>query len=91
MTDRKKIKIYRSNKSLEAQLTDSGKTLLGKKYLFNPKNGKPVQQCLTFGKDFGKALVAKKIIRISFDRGSFRYHGRVKSFAEGLRKAKVEF
>lgn len=91
MTDRKKIKIYRSNKSLEAQLIDNSKTLLGKKYSFNPKNGSPTQQCLNFGEDFGKALIAKKIIKISFDRGPFRYHGKVKSFAEGLRKAKVEF
>jgi large subunit ribosomal protein L18 len=91
MANRKTVKIYRSNKSLEAQLLDANKTLLGKKYFFNIKGDSPIKQSFAFGEDFGAALIKKGADKISFDRNSFKYHGRVKSFAEGLRKAKVEF
>ena len=43
------------------------------------------------GELFGSLLKDKGVQKIAFDRGGFKYHGRVKAFAESLRKAGVEF
>jgi len=43
------------------------------------------------GELFGVVLKEKGVEKIAFDRGGFKYHGRVKAFAESLRKAGVEF
>ncbi len=43
------------------------------------------------GATFGKILKDQKITKITFDRGGYLYHGRIKAFAEGLRSSGVEF
>ncbi len=84
------VKIYKSNSAIEAQLIESGKTLLGRKYKFI-KGDKPVDQAAKFGEDFGKALKEAKVTQVAFDRNGSKYHGRVKSFADGIRSAGLEF
>lgn len=88
---RYKLKIYRSNKSLEAQLLDRGSILLGRKYFWKKAEKDPLQQCFSFGEQFGAELAEKGLRQITFDRNGFKYHGKLKSFAQGLRKAKIEF
>ena len=87
---RSTVRIYKSNTSIEAQVVDGQKTLLGKKYKFTGKK-KPLEEAVDFGSEFGAKVLEKKITQISFDRNGSRYHGRVKSFAEGLRKAGLDF
>ena len=41
--------------------------------------------------DLAKKATEKKITKVYFDRGSYRYHGRIKSFAETLRKGGLIF
>ena len=43
------------------------------------------------GKELGERLVAKGHNTIVFDRNGFLYHGRVKSFADGIREAGIKF
>ena len=43
------------------------------------------------GELLGKKLQDKKISQIIFDRGAYKYHGRVKMLAEGLRKSGIKF
>lgn len=43
------------------------------------------------GQVFGKKLQDKKITDIIFDRGAYKYHGRVKALAEGIRQAGIKF
>jgi len=88
--NRIRLVIYRSNKALEAQLVESGKTVIGKKFVFDGKQ-KPIEQAKAYGQAFAKLLNEKEIKQIAYDRNGFRYHGRVKSFAEGLREAGIEF
>ncbi|NLE64787.1 MAG: 50S ribosomal protein L18, partial [Elusimicrobia bacterium] len=45
----------------------------------------------TLGSAFAKEALAKGFKKISFDRGGYQYHGRVKAFAEAARKAGMEF
>lgn len=87
---RKIVKIYRSNTSIEAQLKDGDKTIIGKKFKFI-KSVKPIDQSKSFGIEFGKILAEAKVNQISFDRNGFRYHGKVKAFADGVREAGIEF
>jgi large subunit ribosomal protein L18 len=43
------------------------------------------------GEELGKLCISKNINEIVFDRNGFLYHGRVKSLADGIRKAGVKF
>ncbi len=87
---RKKLKIFKSNTSIEAQIIDSGKTLIGKKYKLKDKV-EPSKHAFSCGEDFGKELKDKNFDEIVFDRNGSRYHGIVKSFADGLRKSGINF
>lgn len=87
--NRIKVIIYRSNTSIEAQAISEGKTVLGKKFTLSGKD--KLASCESFGQEFGKLLLEKKVLEISYDRNGLKYHGKVKSFAEGMRKAGVKF
>lgn len=89
--ERQRVVIVKSaNSILAQQITCEGKTRIGKKYKFTAPM-KPVDQSFEFGLDFGKMLISSKIKKIRFDRNGNTYHGRIKSFAEGIRKAGIEF
>jgi large subunit ribosomal protein L18 len=84
------VRIYRSNTAIEAQLIENDKTLVGKKFKFT-KDAKPVEQSKAFGQEFGKMVSDQKVKQIAYDRNGFKYHGKVKAFADGMREAGVEF
>jgi len=88
--ERIKIIIHRSIHSLEAQAIYDGKTVLGRKFKYQ-KGTYPQEQSKNFGLDFGKSLQDKKISEVAFDRNGLKYHGNIKSFAEGLREAGLKF
>lgn len=91
--DRPRISIYRSNRFIYAQAIDddSRQTIVGiaSKQVSKEKAPKSdVAQAA--GLELAKRLKEKKITKGIFDRGSYLYHGRVKSFAEGLREGGLE-
>ncbi|MGB9637189.1 MAG: 50S ribosomal protein L18 [Microgenomates group bacterium] len=93
-----RLSVFRSNRFLFAQIIDNktGKTILGlfeKKVLDNSEteNKTKTERARLFGLKFAKEALAKKIKRVVFDRGQYRYHGRIKAFAEGAREGKLEF
>jgi large subunit ribosomal protein L18 len=43
------------------------------------------------GEEFGGMLKKKKVTTVVFDRGGYKYHGRLKAFADGVRKAGIKF
>jgi len=89
-----RLSVFRSNKHIHAQIIDdvSGKTLVSASSL-EVKNDKLKK--IDVAKEVGKLIAKKaeelKISSVVFDRGSYRYHGRVKSFAEGAREGKLKF
>lgn len=92
-----RLSIYRSLTQITAQLVDdaSGKTVVAvatadMKGDAGERTGKLAQSYLG-GKKLAELAREKKVSRVVFDRGGFRYHGRVRAFAEGAREGGLEF
>ncbi|MFZ3073604.1 MAG: 50S ribosomal protein L18 [Minisyncoccales bacterium] len=92
--------VFRSNKHILAQLIDDqkGVTLAVSSDLKAVKaagrKGELSEKCamaFTVGESIAKAAQELKAKQVVFDRGAYRYHGRVKSLAEGARKGGLEF
>ncbi len=94
--DRLRLSIYRSSKNISAQIIDdlSQKTLLSasseEKDIKNIKKNK-TEISMMVAEKLAKKAQEKKITNIYFDRGIYKYHGRVKTFAETLRKNGMKF
>ena len=95
--ERFRLSLSRSSKNISAQIIDDNKniTLLSassieKDFKLEKKISKTDLSKMVAEKLAKKAL-EKKISKIYFDRGLYKYHGRVKIFAETLRKNGMEF
>lgn len=93
------MSIYRSLRNISVQFIDddAGRTLFAVSTLsptFREKHsgsGATVAAAELLGTLAGEAAVDLKIESVTFDRGAYRYHGRVKGVAEGARKAGLKF
>ncbi len=93
--DRFRLSIYRSSKNISAQIIDDNnhKTLVSassaeKKAIENVKKKELPEH---IAKLLAKRAMEKKITKVYFDRGRYKYHGKVKNFAETLRKSGIIF
>lgn len=88
-----RLSIFRSSKHLEAQLIDdvSGKTLVGMSSRVIADKIKKEEKATKLGELFAKKMSEAEIDRLVFDRAGYRYHGRVKAFAESLRNSGIKF
>ena len=95
-TDRYRLSISRSSKNISAQIIDDIKkiTLVSsssiEKDIRNLKKNKSELSSLVAEK-LAKKAQQKNITKIYFDRGMYKYHGRIKLFAETLRKNGMVF
>ena len=92
--ERPRFTVHRTNKHLYAQFIDdeSGRTLCAAstKAMGMPYGGN-VEAAKAVGQDLGKKAAELKIQRCGFDRGAYRYHGRVRALADAVREAGVKF
>jgi len=91
-SDRVRLVVDRSNKHVIAQLIDqSGKTVatVMDKSLTGDKKMTKTEKAMEVGKLIAEKAKAKKIKELVFDRGAFRYHGRVKAVCEGAREGGI--
>ena len=93
--DRCKLYVYRSNKHIYAQIVDiEGKTIAGasSKNIESAeiKKGK-IDKSFNTGKTIALKAKEKNISEVVFNRGSFKYHGRVKALADGARAGGLKF
>ncbi len=92
---RPRLSVFRSNRFMYAQLIDdkSGKTLVSVGDMTKSVHmGKSkVVASKELGVELAKRALEKKIQNVIFDRGSYRYHGRVKSLADGAREGGLKF
>ena len=92
--ERPRVSIHRTGKNVYAQVIDdeAGRTLCSSSSLqLEMKYGGNVEAAKAVGEALGKQAVDKGIEHVGFDRGPYRYHGRVKALAEGLRSAGLKF
>lgn len=89
-----RLSVHRSNKYISAQLIDDDKavTILGvsEKLLENTKGTKG-EKAKALGLLIAKKALEAKVKTVVFDRGAYRYHGRVRAFAEGAREGGLQF
>ena len=86
--------VFRSNRHIYAQLIDDekGKTLTqAKDFEIKIKTKGKVELARKTGEAVAKKALEKKISKVVFDRGGYKYHGRVKALAEGARAAGLKF
>jgi large subunit ribosomal protein L18 len=95
--DRFRLCISRSAKNISAQIIDDTKniTLLSassvEKDIKSGSKANKTEISKIVAEKLAKKAQEKKISKIFFDRGVYKYHGRVKVFAETLRKNGMEF
>jgi large subunit ribosomal protein L18 len=91
--DRPRLAVFRSNSHMYAQLIDDtvGKTLAHVSSQGLKATGTKTDIALELGKSIAAKALAAKIEAVVFDRGGFRYHGRVKAVAEGARAGGLTF
>ena len=89
-----RLSVFRSNKEIYAQLIDdvSGVTLLSASSREKEiGKGTNVEVAAAVGKLVGEKALKAGIDVVTFDRGGYLYHGRIKSLAEGARAAGLKF
>lgn len=86
-----RISVSRSNRYILMQAIDdvAGSTIVGMRNL-KTDPGTKTERAQAIGLKFANALKKKNITEAVFDRGSRRYHGRVKTVAEALRTAGIK-
>jgi len=95
--DRLRLSVYRTSKNISAQIIDDVKkiTLVScssvEKEIKSMEKINKTEISKIVAEKLAKKAVEKKITKIYFDRGVYKYHGRVKAFAETLRKNGMEF
>ncbi len=98
---RPRLVVFRSLKNMEGQLVDdvNGLTLLGastrsplvREQEVNGEEQAQVARARAAGKLLAERAREEGIEAVVFDRGGYKYHGRVKAFAEGAREGGLEF
>ena len=92
--ERPRIAVFRSNRGIFAQLIDddAGRTLAAVNWTEADLRGlPPMEQAARAGALIAERAKAAGIETAVFDRGGYRYHGRVKALAEGAREGGLTF
>jgi large subunit ribosomal protein L18 len=87
--ERPRISVFRSNRGIQAQLVDdlAGHTLAAVSWTESDlRSLKPMEQAGKAGELLAERAKAAGVDSAVFDRGGYRYHGRVKAFADGVRE-----
>jgi large subunit ribosomal protein L18 len=94
---RLRLSVFRSSKNISVQIIDdkNNKTLISassiEKNISKEKKVKKIDFSVILGEVLAKRAKEKNISKVYFDRGSYKYHGRIKALAESLRKNGLVF
>jgi large subunit ribosomal protein L18 len=91
--ERPRLSVFRSNKGMFLQLIDdaAGKTLASASSVEIKNRDKKTVVSLELGKLIAAKAKEKKIAAVVFDRGGYKFHGRIKFVADGAREGGLEF
>jgi large subunit ribosomal protein L18 len=87
--ERPRIAVFRSNRGIHAQLVDdlARRTLVAVSWTEAELRGMgPMEQAEKAGRLLAERAKAAGVEAAVFDRGGYRYHGKVKAFADGVRE-----
>ena len=93
-SERFRLTVFKSSRNISAQIIDdkSNKTLISESSIKEKNtNKKKTDLSLLVAERLSKKAIERKITRVYFDRGRYKYHGRIKIFAEALRKGGLIF
>lgn len=95
---RPRLAVFRSGRHIYAQIIDDsqGHTMvaassLEEKILADSKDKKKAEKSILVGKLIAERAAAKGITEVAFDRGGYKYHGRVKTLADAAREGGLKF
>ena len=87
-----RLSVFKSNKHISVQLIDdSSSHTLAASHSKEAKGKTLLEKSAFVGKDIATKAIAKKITKVVFDRGGFRYTGCVKALAGSAREAGLKF
>lgn len=96
--ERPRLSVYRSVGHIYAQVIDdrSGRTLVSassidKEVKKGLKGGGNIASAKAVGKIIAERAKAAEVVKVVFDRGGYKYHGRVKALADAAREAGLQF
>ena len=92
-SNRPRLSVFRSNKYVFAQIIDDvkGVTLVSAGDLKSKGKTKKTESAKSVGLELAKMAKSKKIETVAFDRGGYKYQGRIKALAEGAREGGLKF
>ena len=91
-SSRPRLAIFRSNRFIYAQaIDDEGKVTIASASDMKEKKGTGLSRAKLVGGAIAKALLAKGIKKVVFDRGGFAYRGRILTLAQAAREGGLEF
>jgi large subunit ribosomal protein L18 len=96
VSNRYRVSVFRSLKNISAQIIDDKekKTLVSVSSIekdIKANKKKKSEKSTLLGEILAKRAAEKKITKVYFDRGAYKYHGRIKMFADSLRKNGLDF
>ena len=92
--ERPRLSVFRSNRGIQAQVIDdvSGHTMAAVNWTEGDlKDLKSMDQAKRAGELLAERAKSAGVESVVFDRGGYRYHGRVKALADGAREAGLKF
>ena len=92
-TDRPRLSVFRSNKYTYLQIIDdaAGKTLVSASETeLKERKGTKTERAVAVAILLAEKAKKANVMAVVFDRGSYRYHGRVKAIAEAVRTAGIQ-
>lgn len=92
-TERLRLSVFRSAKHIYAQVIDpaQGRTVAEANSKTLGVTGNKTEQAAAVGKAIAERATQAGVKKVVFDRGAYRYHGRIKALADGAREGGLEF
>lgn len=92
LSSKPRLSIFRSSKHIYAQIIDdeSGKTLVSANDI-KLKVKTKINRAIKIGKEIAEKALKANIEEVVFDRGGFKYHGRIKALADAAREGGLRF
>lgn len=88
---RPRLVVHRSNKYIYAQVVDSKGKVLASASSLKMKGKTPMERAAQVGRTLATMATKKKITKVAFDRRGYKYHGQIKSLADGAREGGLIF